>query len=289
MKNLIITPYSIQKSDMNIIIIVQARMNSTRLPGKVLLPILGKSILFRQIERIKQARNFSKVVVATTKETSDDLIAKLCHNEEIECFRGDEKDVLDRHYRAGLEYNADVVIKIPSDCPLIDPKIIDKVIKYYQDNREEYDFVSNLHPATYPDGNDVEVIPMSVLEYTHTRAKKSYEREHTTPFIWDYVDLFSVGNCAWELGYNFSMSHRWTLDYPEDYHFISEVYKKLYPSNPAFGLYDILSLVEDHPEIMEINNKYVGVNWYRKHLHQLKTVDKSQTRIEYYDGRAAAI
>lgn len=272
---------------MNIVIIVQARMNSTRLPGKVMLPVLGKSMLIRQIERIRGSHHFTSVVVATTQETSDDLIAKLCYNEGIECFRGDEKDVLDRHYQAGLHYNADVIVKIPSDCPLIDPKIIDKVIKFYKDHSNEYDFVSNLHPATYPDGNDVEVIPMRVLEYTHKNAKKSYEREHTTPFIWDNPELFNIGNCAWELGYNFSMSHRWTLDYPEDYHFISEVYKKLYTNNPMFGLYDILSLVEDHPEIMEINSKYVGINWYRKHFHQLKTVDISQTRLEYFDERTA--
>ena len=276
----------IRESDMNIVVIVQARMNSTRLPGKVMLPVLGKSLLIRQIERIKASHLSTSVVVATTTENTDDLIVKLCHNEGIECFRGDENDVLDRHYQAGLYYNADVIIKIPSDCPLIDPRIIDKVIKFYIDHCTEYDFVSNLHPATYPDGNDVEVIPMSILEYTHKHAKNSYEREHTTPFIWDNPDMFRIGNCTWELGYDFSMSHRWTLDYPEDYHFIAEVYKKLYIHNPLFGLYDILSLVEDHPEITEINSRFVGVNWYRKHLHQLKTVNISQTRLEYFDDRA---
>lgn len=264
---------------MRVVIIVQARMNSTRLPGKVLLPVAGKSILLRQIERIKFSKQYDEVVVATTTDISDNIIAGMCEIEGIPYYRGHPYDLLDRHYKAGKLYNADVIVKIPSDCPLIDPKVIDKVITFYKNHSREYDFVSNLHPPSYPDGNDVEIVPMRVLEYAHRNATKQYEREHTTPFIWDNPEIFRIGNCTWETGYNYSMSHRWTLDYDEDYHFIREVYKKLYAKNPQFSLYDVLSLLEEKPEIAELNRKYIGVNWYGKHLNELKSIPASQTRM----------
>ncbi len=263
---------------MKIIIVVQARMNSTRLPGKVLLPVAGKSLLLRQVERISFATQHDGIVVATTTDVSDNIIAGMCEIEGISVFRGHPFDLLDRHYRVGKLYNADVVVKIPSDCPLIDPKIIDKVITYYKNHYREYDFVSNLHPPTYPDGNDIEVIPIRVLEYAHKNATKQYEREHTTPFIWDNPEIFRIGNCTWETGYNYSMSHRWTLDYDEDYHFVREIYRRLYPKNPHFNIYDILTLIDEKPEIADLNRKYAGVNWYGKHLRELKNIPASQTR-----------
>ncbi|MEN6511817.1 MAG: glycosyltransferase family protein [Chloroherpetonaceae bacterium] len=264
---------------MSVAIIVQARVGSTRFPQKILQNILGKPLLLRQLERISQAKSFDQLIVATTNNTSDDIIEEICVNEGYEVFRGSESDLLDRHYQAGLKYKADNLVKIPSDCPLIDPNIIDTVVNYFLDNQDKYDFVSNLHPATYPDGNDVEIMSMSALEVAWKEAKKDYEREHTTPFIWDNPSRFRIGNVELESGLNYSMDYRFTIDYIEDYQFIKVVYDELYPLNPKFSLYDILDLLNKKPEIKEINSKYNGVNWYRNYLNQLKTVAQTETKL----------
>ena len=131
----------------------------------------------------------------------------VCRENKINFFRGHPLDLLDRHYKAALEYKADVVVKIPSDCPLICPDVIDNVLDYYIENKSKFDFVSNLHPATHPDGNDVEVIPVEILKAAWEEAKQDFEREHTTPFIWDHPERFRIGNVEWETGLDFSKSH----------------------------------------------------------------------------------
>jgi len=263
----------------NIVTVVQARMGSSRLPNKVIMSLAGKPLLLRIIERIKLSPLSGTIVVATTTETTDDTIFQLCKKNNIEVFRGDPIDLLDRHYRVGLKYDADVVVKIPSDCPLIDPSIITKVLKFYLSHQNEYDYVSNLHPATYPDGNDVEVMTMNALKAAWLESKKNFEREHTTPFIWENPQRFRIGNVIWETGYDYSMTHRWTIDYEEDYIFIKNIYDELYYINPHFNMYDILNLLERKPSLMEINKKYNGVNWYRNHLNDLKTISPNQTRV----------
>jgi spore coat polysaccharide biosynthesis protein SpsF len=265
-------------SIINIVTVIQARAGSSRLPNKVLLALAGKNVLVRMIERVKSAKLAGEVVVATTFEEEDNQIERICKMENINCFRGHTYDLLDRHLRVGLKYDADIIVKIPSDCPLIDPKIIDKVIKYFLDNQERYDYVSNLHPATFPDGNDIEVITMQALKKSWGSARKNYEREHTTPFIWENPGMFKIGNVEWETNLDFSMTHRWTLDYEEDYRFVKEVFDELYNNNPLFGINDILNLLKRKPGIAEINNKYAGVNWYRNHLAELKTINPSQAR-----------
>lgn len=263
----------------NIVTVIQARTGSTRFPNKVLYQLAGKSVLSRMVERVNAARLVGQVVVATTYEKEDDAIFEICNTENIECFRGHPTDLLDRHYKAGLKYNADAVIKIPSDCPLIDPRIIDRVIKYFINNQDKFVYVSNLHPATYPDGNDVEIIRMDVLKIAKFKAVKNYEKEHTTPFFWENPDKFRIGNVVWETGLDFSMSHRWTLDYEEDYKFIKTVFEELYFNNPYFSLDDILDLLKRKPEIEEINKKFAGVNWYRDYIGELKTITANQTRV----------
>lgn len=265
----------------NILTVVQARMGSSRLPGKVLLPLAGQPLLVRMVERVQRAPLAGTVVVATTTDAADDAVAECCAAHGLLCFRGDALDLLDRHYQAARQYQADIVLKIPSDCPLIDPAVIDEVVRFYLDFSERYDFVSNLHPATYPDGNDVEVMPFTALETAWREARRALEREHTTPFFWENPDKFRLANVPWDSGQDFSMSHRWTIDYPEDYSLISAVYDALYPSNPAFGLNDILQLLAQRPDIAQLNAHLAGVNWYRNHLDELKTVDSSQTKVGF--------
>lgn len=260
-----------------IVVVVQARTSSTRLPGKVMLPIAGQPMLMRQIERVAAARTPFELVVATTEHPIDDAIQRVADAARVRCFRGHPTDLLDRHYRAAVDARGDVVVKIPSDCPLIDPAAIDLVLQTYLDGQDRYDFVSNLHPATYPDGNDVEVMSFEALETAWREARRPHEREHTTPFIWDRPDRFRVGNVVWPTGLDFSMSHRFTVDYREDYELVRAIYDALWERNPLFSLEDILALLEAQPRIFELNRRYAGVNWYRHHLAELSTVDERHT------------
>ena len=259
-----------------IVTVIQARSGSTRLPGKVMLDLLGKPLLLRMIERVQASKLAGTLVIATTGEKEDDVIAELCAQNNFNCYRGHSFDLLDRHYRAGKLFKADAVVKIPSDCPLIDMAVIDRVLQYFLDN--DYDYVSNLHPATYPDGNDVEVMKFTALEKAWQEADKNFEREHTTPYIWEHPDKFTLANLPWETGLDYSMSHRWTIDYPEDFAFIKAIYEHLYPVKRDFGLQDILNLTEKRPDIFALNSKYAGVNWYRNHLDELKTIGAEQTK-----------
>ncbi len=261
-----------------IVTIIQARMGSTRLPNKVVMPLAGKPLLLRMYERVNAANYTDTIIIATTEEEYDDPIVSLCKDNSIKYYRGNSTDLLERHYKAALPFNPDAVVKIPSDCPLIDPNIIDKVLKYYIDNKNIFDFVSNLHPASYPDGNDVEIFSASALKDAWLNAKKELEREHTTPYFWENQDKFNVGNVQWESGKDYSMSHRFTIDYEHDYEFIKRVYEELYTEEKIFSLQEILNLLDEKPEIKNINEKYAGVNWYRKYLDELKTITKKNTR-----------
>ena len=244
-----------------------------------MLPLAGKPLFVRQAERVKAAALCGQVLIATTREPGDDLIALTCELEDLTCFRGHREDLLDRHYQAAHQYQADIVVKIPSDCPLIDPAVIDRVIGYYLENSGRYDYVSNLHPATWPDGNDVEVMPFRVLENAWKNATRALEREHATPYIWERPESFRIGNIVMEGGADYSMTHRLTIDYEQDYRLIKEVFEELYPADPLFTVRDIISLLERRPEIFAINHSLAGVNWYRKHLHELKTVSPEQTKM----------
>jgi spore coat polysaccharide biosynthesis protein SpsF len=257
---------------MRTVVVVQARTGSTRLPGKVLMPVAGAPLLARMLERVRAATTPFEIVVATTTDPSDDPVVDLCRAIDARVFRGHPTDLLDRHVMAAREIGADAVVKIPSDCPLIDPAAIDRVLSAF-----EGDFTSNLHPATWPDGHDVEIMTMDALETAHREAKKPHEREHTTPFIWDQPHRFRCTNVTWETGRDLSMSHRMTIDYPEDYAFVSAVYDALHSSR-VFTLADVLDFLAKRPDIFALNAKYAGVNWYRNHLADLHTVRAEETR-----------
>jgi spore coat polysaccharide biosynthesis protein SpsF len=261
-----------------ILILVQARVGSSRLPGKVLKKVLGKELLLHMIERIERVTNPKKVIVITTENNKDDQIVSLCEMNNIECFRGSEDDLLDRHYKAAIKYEGNLVIKIPSDCPLIDPAIIDRVIGHYLSNEADFDYISNLHPPSYPDGHDVELMTLKTLKIAWNEANRLFEREHTTPYIWENPGKFRIGNVKWETQLDYSASHRWTLDYEEDYLFIKAVLEELFPSNPTFGINDVLQLLKHKPWIHEINRKYVGRYWYDNHLDELKHIEEYKTR-----------
>jgi transketolase len=254
--------------------LIQARTGSTRLPNKVMLDLAGKPLLIRMVERVQKAKLKGEIIVITTTEDADNLIVELCELNNIKVFRGHPTDLLDRHYEAAKSWQADVVLKIPSDCPLIDPMIIDEVIAKFLQTQDEYDYVSNLHPGSWPDGNDVEVMTFLALEEAWANAKLKKEREHTTPYIYENSDFFSVGNVSWSRKIDFSKSHRWTIDYQEDYLFIKQVFERLYPVKSDFGLEDILELLKQNPDIEGINRKYAGQYWWNANKQNHIVKDK---------------
>lgn len=262
-----------------LVTVVQARTGSSRLPGKTLLPLAGSTVLARMVERVVSARLSGRVVVATTILDEDDVLAEHCTRLGFPVFRGHPTDLLSRHFSAARAFGARFVAKIPSDCPLIDPDAIDAVLGFFLDTLGEYDYVSNLHPATWPDGNDVEVMSIGALGTAAVEAERDFEREHTTPFLWERPERFRIGNVELPDGCDLSMTHRFVLDYLEDYAFVSRVYDELYEERPRFSTEDVLALLARKPGIAPLNERWTGVNWYRHHLDELRTVQPGATRV----------
>jgi|SaaInlStandDraft_3_1057020.scaffolds.fasta_scaffold48257_1 spore coat polysaccharide biosynthesis protein SpsF len=231
-----------------IIAILQARVSSSRLPSKVLRLLLGEPMIIRQIERESNISCIDKLVVATSKERSDDPLVELLENRGIEVFRGSLNDVLDRYYNVAIKYNADHVVRLTGDCPLADPAIIKQTIEKHL--FIDADYTSNCFPPTYPDGLDVEVVKFSVLEEAWKCAELPSEREHVMPYIRNNPEFFSICNVQ----HNKDLSkNRWTVDELEDFVFVEQIYKELYPRNKNFNMNDILKLLEKKPHLKEIN------------------------------------
>ena len=246
-------------------VVIQASQSSARLPGKVCLPLAGAPLLQRMIERVAAAKTPLGITVATTASPADDPIVEIARRAGVDCFRGHPTDLLDRHYHAAIAAGADVVVKIPSSCPLIDPKVIDRVLGLFHEEPGRYDFVSNLHPPTYPEGNDVEVMTIGALGQAFREATRASDREHTTPFLWERSARFRLGSVVWETGRDYSMIHRFTVEHPGDYAFASAVYDELWtPDCPIFPLEDILALLVARPDIFALNRDHAGVSRYRR-------------------------
>lgn len=233
---------------MQIVIIVQARMGSTRLPGKVLLPVLGRPLLSFQLERLKRVKKASRLIVATTTQAEDLAICSLCEKEGVPCFRGDEQNVLERYLHAARAFQADAVVRITGDCPLIDPAIVDKVIEYYLSGH--FDYVSNTLEWSWPRGMDVEVFSMEAFEKVALVAKQPYDKEHVTRLFYHHPELYQLGSVRYDKNY----SHlRLTVDTTPDFALISEVLTRLYPQNPKFTFEDIVQLLDEHPKLASLN------------------------------------
>jgi len=250
---------------MSLIAIIQARVSSTRLPRKVLKEVEGKTILEHVINRVKAAKNLDDIVVAATVKKEDLEIVKLCANLGISVFCGSEDDVLDRYYQAARLFKADHIVRITSDCPLIDFKIIDDVTDLYF--KEKVDYVSNTIPETFPDGEDVEVFSFKALKIAWKKAKMSSEREHVTPYIRKNSNIFKITN----LKSKFNLTNkRWTLDEPEDFEFIKIIYENLYPKDSLFGMETILNYLRENPEVEKINKNIIRNEGYLKSLKEDK-------------------
>jgi spore coat polysaccharide biosynthesis protein SpsF len=223
------------------------------------------------VERVCAARTPSEVVVATTTLPADDEICDVARTAGVAWVRGHTTDCLDRHVTAGRAAGADIVVKIPSDCPLIDPATIDRVVGVFL-AEDDVDYVSNLHPATWPDGFDVEVMTRGALETAWREATRPLDREHTTPFLWDNPERFVTRNVPWETGLDGSNRYRLTLDYPEDYAVIRAVYDALWSRDRHFTLAEIVALLDARPALRAHNAQHFGTSWYQNHPGELRTL-----------------
>ena len=234
---------------MNIVAIIQARMGSTRLEGKILKEICNKPVLQLIIERLQQSALVNKIVIATTQSDKDNLVESFCIKNNYLFFRGSEENVLERFYKCAEQLNADIIVRVTADDPFKDPCVIDEAIEMLIEKK--YDYVSNTIEPTYPEGIDTEVFTFFALSKAYREAKLSSEKEHVTPYIWKNKHLFNSHNFE----YIQNLSHlRWTLDTIQDFVFIDEVYKRLYREGQLFYMKDILKLLEQEPHLSNINS-----------------------------------
>lgn len=246
---------------MKTIALIQARMSSSRLPGKVLQDIAGQPMLSHVIGRAKKARFLDLVAVITSTHEDDNAIAIFCQEHSIAYFRGSLDDVLDRYYQAAIHFGADIIVRLTADCPLLDPEVIDKVVHtFHQGN---FDYVSNTLECTYPDGLDTEIFSFQTLERVWREAGLKSEREHVTAYIYNHRELFRLGSV--KQGRNLA-SLRWTVDTSRDLEFVRTVYKIIKLKD--FGMDEIMKLIEAHPEITRLNNGQQRNEGYLKSLQQ---------------------
>lgn len=238
---------------MKCVIIVQARMNSTRLPGKVLKPIGGKPLLAYALETLQRVENADGLLVATSDLPADDAIAAFCTDFGMDCYRGSETDVLDRYYQAARSVEAERIVRITSDCPLIDADVVSEIIDAFdaaQVNATPIDYLSNTLDRTFPRGLDVEIFSFAALETAWKEASDPDEREHVTPFLYRHPERFRLQQYRQAI----NRSHlRWTVDTPEDFHLIELILGELAPQTSEFRQKDILHVLDKHPDWLTIN------------------------------------
>jgi spore coat polysaccharide biosynthesis protein SpsF len=243
---------------MKIGIIVQARMGSSRLPGKVLMKIKGKTVLEHIYLRLKQVNSVNHIIIATSNLPADDPIVQLCENLKVDYFRGSEDHVLERYYEAALKFDLEVIVRVTGDCPLIDPKVIEQMLNRYHELMP--DILTNAgldeNHRTFPRGLDAEVFSIEVLKKAYNLAWHDYQREHVTPYIYENFDNIHI----FKNPENYS-NIRITLDTMQDYEFIKGIYEDLYKGNHIFYLKEIVSLLNQKPELLELNENVTQKNY----------------------------
>lgn len=245
-------------------VMIQARLGSNRLPKKVLAKIQGKSLIWHVINRVKKIKNIEQIVLITTTNDSDKILLDIAKQQHVFGFTGSETDVLKRHYDCAIKFNADPIIRITSDCPLIDPELSSDVLQFYLDNN--FDYVSNAINPTFPDGLDTEVFSFKALSQAHKNAKLVSEREHVTPCFINNPKQFHI--------FNFSFSTnlsklRWTVDRTQDLDFVRQIYHHMAPKT-IFSMYEVLDVIKKYPELSKINNNIIRNEGHLKSLEKDK-------------------
>lgn len=233
-----------------IVCIVEARFNATRLPGKVLMPILGEPMLGRMVERLRRARTLDEIVIATTDNSADDRLAAYAQRIGAHVFRGSEDDVLDRVVRAADASTADIIVELTGDCPLVDPGLVDKVVGDFLMGGA--DFVSNMLPHTTPRGTDVRVFRATDLAEINATSADPADHEHVSLYFWEHPERYRCRNVGSDLP-EAAASLRLTVDTPEDLELVRAIYDQLYPENPAFTLADVLNLLDRRADLAGLN------------------------------------
>ncbi len=228
--------------------VIQARMGSTRLPGKALLEIEGVSMLARVVDRVRRMETVDRIVVATTTGTHDDPLAQHAAVLGVDVYRGDEEDVLDRYYQAARLFNLGVVVRITSDCPLLDPGLADQVVRLVLTGSPRPDYAANTISRSYPRGLDVEVVPLATLERAWREATSSHERAHVFPYVYEHPETFSVAGVADAVDRS---AMRWTVDTEDDLTFVREVYRRL--AGREITWTDVLNVLQAEPQLLRIN------------------------------------
>lgn len=241
---------------------IQARTDSSRLPNKVLKTIEDKLLLWHVINRSKQVKNVEQIILITTRREIDEKLINIAKDSEILSFRGDVLDVLNRHYQCALEFDADPIIRITSDCPLIDPVLVEQILEFFLSNN--YDYVSNTINPTFPDGLDTEIFSFSALKQAADNAKLKSEREHVTSYIKNNPKKFKLYNYKNEQDYS---KYRWTVDEKRDLEFVRKIYFKMRPKK-IFSMDDILNIIFKNPEIQKINSGIMRNEGYIKSLKE---------------------
>lgn len=245
------------------LIIIQARMGSSRLPGKVLMEIEGKPLLWYMFQRLKRLKSEVEIILATTNSTKDDPLVEFLKNIHIKYYRGSENDVLDRFYQTALSLKPDIIVRITGDCPLIDPSVIDEAISFFQKNN--YDYINNTSPPTYPDGYDCEVFTFSTLEKTWKEAKKNSEREHVTPYIYNHKEIFKTGNISYKKDYS---SYRLTVDEIQDFQLIKNIITHFKENWINLTMEEVIKFLDANKEIKKVNEQFQRNEGYAKSLKE---------------------
>lgn len=235
---------------MNIVAIIQARVGSTRLPNKVLLDLVGEPMLVRVMRRIRRARMVNEAVVATTQDPADDAIVRCCASHGWPCFRGSRDDLLDRYLQAARQHQADAIVRITSDCPLIDPGLIDRVLREFLDRQPDVHYACNSMPVkTYPRGLDTEVVRVDALERAWREDQNPSWREHATPYIYRHPELFNLHPVINPVDYS---AMRWTVDTPEDWAFIRRIYEHF--GHERFSWEEVVTVLGENPDWLTYNS-----------------------------------
>lgn len=251
----------------NIVAIVQARMTSTRLPNKVLMDLGNRTVLGQVLNQLSFSKFLNNVVLATSNDESDDKLENWAIENNISYFRGDLNNVLKRFYDTAKSFHADVIIRITADCPLIDPEIVDAVIKEFLDGN--YDYYSNANPPTFPDGLDTEVFTFKALEESFLNAELKSEIEHVTPYIRNHPELFKIGNYLSNVNYE---NLRWTIDNQEDYDFLKNIFINLNNENSFISWKKVIEFLSKNEEIQKINSHLQRNEGFIKSLNEDKKI-----------------
>lgn len=244
---------------------IQVRIGSTRFPSKTLKKIEGKPIIWHMINRAKKIKSAQQIIVITTRKREDRIFLKIAHENGVLSFQGSEKDVLDRHYSCAIKFNADPIIRITSDCPLIDPNLVERMLQTFLKNN--YDYVTNREPPTYPDGLDTEIFAFSALKKVAKYAKMNSEREHVSPYIVKNPKKFKIFNYRNRK----NLSHlRWTVDEKRDLRFVRQIYSRMKPKT-LFSTSAVLKILSKEPHLQKINQ---GISRNEGYLKSLQVDNK---------------